>query len=199
MERDWTHYSFMVLFKSYLSCYLNPESLLWFDFAWSVLYRLMQWSGRGKTPKVALVPGIPFSYCLWCSVCLSLVQLSVYICFLLFHLPAQMQRLPDMSCGHGVVDTFLGRQEEVVNDIPGSTSNMALWTHLFLCEGLPTWAYSTKQRKNTRYSSKRDFEDYTKEKLLFLQNKGVTLATLTPSPALPSPLCNAHPWPLCPP
>lgn len=51
------------------------------------------------------------------------------------------------------------------------------------------------REKNTRCSSKRVFEVLTKEKGLFLQNKGVTSMASSPPPS--SPLHDAQPWLLC--
>lgn len=70
----------------------------------------------------------PFFYCLWCSVCLSLARLTADVCCVLIHVRGQGQRQLDMSCGHGVADTCLGRQEGAMNDSPGSTSDASLQT-----------------------------------------------------------------------
>lgn len=97
--------------------------------------------------------------------CLSLAQLRVDICFVLFHLPGQGQRQPDVSCGHRIADTFLGRQEGVVSDSPGGTSDLVLWTVLSFFVRVCQHGSALKIReKNTRCSSKRDSKEHTNEK-----------------------------------
>lgn len=189
MERDWPHYSFMVLFKSYLSCYLNPESLLWFAFACSFLYRLTQQSERGRHPRWPC-PGNPFSLLSLVHVCLSSSWLNADVCCVLFHLGDQGQRQLDMPCGHGVDPTFLARQEGVVSDNPESASDMDCGLSqapLWVCQNGPM--QSTE--KNARCPSKRDFEGLTKEKWLLLQNRDLNLASvaLSPPPNLSSMQC----------
>lgn len=169
----------MVLFKSYLSCYLNPESLFWFDFAWSFLCRLTQLSGREKTPNVALSPNL-FSYCLWCSMWLSLAQLTADICYVLLRLWGQGQRQLDRSCGQREVDTCPGRREEVVSDSQEALQTPLCRLSTLLGETLPKWTHSTKQRENSRYPSKGGLEGLTKEKWLFLQNRDLNLASAAP-------------------
>ena len=107
-ERGWPRYSFLVLFKSYLSCYLNPEYSLWFAFALIFSLQLDPVIQEGRDTK-GVVPGIPFPVVFGPCSCRS----SEWHLLCPFPLMRQGQRQLDESCGCGVADTFLGRWEGV--------------------------------------------------------------------------------------
>ena len=107
-ERGWPRYSFLALFKPYLSCYLNPEYPLWFGFALIFSLQLDPVIQEGRDTKGG-VPGIPFPVVFGpCS-----YRSSEWHLLCPFPLMRQGQRQLDESCGHGVADTFLGRWEGV--------------------------------------------------------------------------------------
>lgn len=107
-ERGWPRYSFLALFKPYLSCYLNPEYPLWFGFALIFSLQLDPVIQEGRDTKGG-VPGIPFPAVFGpCS-----YRSSEWHLLCPFPLMRQGQRQLDESCGHGVADAFLGRWERV--------------------------------------------------------------------------------------
>lgn len=107
-ERGWPRYSFLALFKPYLSCYLNPEYPLWFGFALIFSLQLDPVIQEGRDTKGG-VTGIPFPAVFGpCS-----YRSSEWHLLCPFPLMRQGQRQLDESCGHGVADAFLGRWERV--------------------------------------------------------------------------------------